>query len=122
MPVKRQSEHRNLEEYENPSLAENEFEREQKFIEYVEVRSWSIRKATLKAEVERTRLRGYIYAFKIALNMYIISLSKIRSRILKKEQENHFPGRKRYLPQEGISNTHNEVTKRWTNHRRTGIS
>ena len=114
MPVTMQSELRNLKEYENPSLAENELEREQKVIEYVEVRSWSIRKATMKAGVERTHLQGYILAFKIALNMYIISLSKIRSRILTKGQENHDPGRIRYLPQEGISNTHTDMTKRWT--------
>ena len=60
MPVTMQSELRNLKEYENPSLAENELEREQKVIEYVEVRSWSIRKAALKVGVERTRLQGYI--------------------------------------------------------------
>ena len=60
MPVTMQSELRNLKEYENPSLAENEFERVQKVIEYVEVRSWSIRKAALKAGVERTRLQGYM--------------------------------------------------------------
>mmetsp|Transcript_20515 Transcript_20515/g.28354 ORF Transcript_20515/g.28354 Transcript_20515/m.28354 type:complete len:87 (+) Transcript_20515:132-392(+) len=57
MPVTRQSELRNLEEYENPPLAENIYEREQKAIEYIEVRSWSIRKAAMKAGVERTRLQ-----------------------------------------------------------------
>jgi len=74
--------------YENPVIANNTAERDQNAIEYVEVRLWSVRKAAMKAGIERTRLR----------------------RLLKNGLESKKVGRKRILSEEGIKKVHSVLT------------